>query len=1097
MALLLKAGAPVNCRVTEDASTPLHKACAGAKAGHLSAVRLLLDGHADVHALNKWRETPLLTAANHGQAGAVEALLRAGADPCKCTDTGWSPLSIAAYKGHDDVVKLLLDEGAPTEEADPTLSALLQAATKGLPDTVELLLRYGADHTVTTKKGDTALSILVEQNLIDAAVEMVTDYKASIPRCSRDRKKVQRARLLINLRIKQQQRDGYHLGSDDGDNGEPDFNDDMERSASPLEETKAPIGKGKKKKKKSSAEQQAKQAEEALLLELEKEDLERNKQVEEASKKSAKKRKKKEKERQLKQEQEERRLAEERALEEKRRKEEEAKAEAEKAERERIAAARRKEEEEYRKRHQEALQKQKKEEQERTKHQQKEENRKAKAAAAAQKEGEKKINTNGQTALPSNKSRATKNSPQTTKVQSQESSLSVSLVGQAVNTGPTKSVVPSSKPANAQLKRRGWETLPAKKDDHVQQSSSSARANGGNAVSAPSVSSAVPVNGMKNESSQSHEAVVSSASQSSSPDRSTVSISSVGERSRQSAALIDEPPAVSLFRREKVSELLHRCSVARATSDPLGFVSERVMRKVVLRWIMRAAHDSSEYMDFLLPSWVDLEKLVAFFQRQFITESRKGSGNSIGSGMQSMESLKEAGTAMAVLCHTLAKDVVEFKRRVIQQLPRDWTDISVGMSATEIAGNRGNAVVVLDWAKQSQTSFSSQSFSKLTDRFRSTQSRLLSSIFVTRICLDAKNILVGDTALDFRLPPSVKTRLSTEMSVSAEIWSDPFSVMNGNAFWGQSNEIDPLFGGFRPFSSDDGNDGRYFERGGSVMALLPPDNMLAARYLRHIFDILQSGEQAKVPMSFSVFIQAECLMDGKPSIAPNDLYYLEPRLRESPAVVSRVETLLPNRHGFYNEKVGKVELRQTGSLFVVLQNSPGKNTYALRDVGAAEILRSMEPVPDPPILGTGLSFTAESSSASSLNVFGPSVGFMPSHSVASMPPSPLPSNPFASDFGTTPMPVSGPSGSFGADPSPAHRAPASRRGRLFDLVEDGVDDNMNDDDVVSGMLGNLNVDDLFQTSGSQEVDIEAISLMGISGTPTRMNHLNNSQNPFR
>jgi hypothetical protein len=281
------------------------------------------------------------------------------------------------------------------------------------------------------------------------------------------------------------------------------------------------------------------------------------------------------------------------------------------------------------------------------------------------------------------------------------------------------------------------------------------------------------------------------------------------------------------------------------------------------------------------------------------------------------------------------------------------------------------------------------------------------------------------------------------------------------------------------------------------MALLPPDNMLAARYLRHIFDILQSGEQAKVPLSFSVFIQAECLMDGKPSIAPNDLYYLEPRLRESPAVVSRVETLLPNRHGFYNEKVGKVELRQTGSLFVVLQNSPGKNTYALRDVGAAEILRSMEPVPDPPILGTGLSFTAEPSSASSLNVFGPSVGFMPSHSVASMPPSPLPSNPFASDFGTTPMPVSGPSGSFGADPSPAHRAPASRRGRLFDLVEDGVDDNMNDDDVVSGMLGNLNVDDLFQTSGSQEVDIEAISLMGISGTPTRMNHLNNSQNPFR
>merc|ERR1712127_1029918 len=137
--------------------------------------------------------------------------------------------------------KLLLEEGAPTEEADPTLSALLQAATKGLPETVELLLRHGADHTVTTKKGDTALSILVEQNLIDAAVEMVTEYKASIPRCSRDRKKIQRARLLINLRLKQQQREN---GSDDDDN--------VESVEGLSVVTKKPNSSRKKKKKKSS-----------------------------------------------------------------------------------------------------------------------------------------------------------------------------------------------------------------------------------------------------------------------------------------------------------------------------------------------------------------------------------------------------------------------------------------------------------------------------------------------------------------------------------------------------------------------------------------------------------------------------------------------------------------------------------------------------------------------------------------------------------------------------------------------------------------------------------------------------------------------------
>lgn len=161
--ILLEKNAPVNCKVIEDSSTPLHKACAGNKVGHLESCKLLLENGANVHALNKWKETPLLTAANNGQTMAVKSLLEFNADSRLCTDTGWSPLSIAAYKGHDEVVKLLLREGAPTEEEDPTLSALLQAATKGLPDTVMILLKAGANHNVTTKKGDTALSILVEQ----------------------------------------------------------------------------------------------------------------------------------------------------------------------------------------------------------------------------------------------------------------------------------------------------------------------------------------------------------------------------------------------------------------------------------------------------------------------------------------------------------------------------------------------------------------------------------------------------------------------------------------------------------------------------------------------------------------------------------------------------------------------------------------------------------------------------------------------------------------------------------------------------------------------------------------------------------------------
>lgn len=1066
--------------MTEDASTPLHKACAGAKIGHLSAVRLLLDGNADVHALNKWRETPLLTAANHGQANAVEALLRAGADPCKCTDTGWSPLSIAAYKGHDDVVKLLLDEGAPTEEADPTLSALLQAATKGLPDTVELLLSYGADHTVTTKKGDTALSILVEQNLIDAAVEMVTEYKASIPRCSRDRKKVQRARLLINLRIKQQQRDGVDLGSDVDEEVSH-----LEIAPVAVEEKKEPSGKKNKKKKKSSAEQEAKAAEEALLMELEQEDAERHKQEEEANKKSAKKRKKKERDRQQKKEQEERRLEEERALEKKREKEQEERDAAERAERERLAAARRKEEEEYRKRHREALQKQKNEEEQRAKQQQDEEKRKTK--------DEKNANKNGQSVTAQSKTRGSKSAPKTPNIEQQRPVMPASSAAQTAMCG-AKQVGVSA--ANVPLKKRGWETFPGAKSEPKQQS-----AEIGTKVPAPDASTRPPDTATSVASLNGSQRSGPIMAQAASPDRSTASLSSASVASPKVSAAFYEPPAVALFRREKVSELLHRCSVARASSDSLGFVNETVMRKVVFRWIMRAAHDSTEYLDFLLPSWVDLDKLVTFFQRQFISESRKSGTSNLGSAVQSIEALKEAGKSMAHLCHNLAKDVDNFKRQVNGQLAIDWNDASVGMSVTEIAGNRGNSIVVVDWAKQSQTSLTSMTFSKLKDRYRNSPSRLLSAMFVAKVCFDAKQILVGETTMDFRLAPSVKARLASELSVSGEVWSDPFSALGGKVFWGQCNEIDPMFGGYQPFGRENGNDNILSKQGGSVVVLAPPDSLLASRYLRHIFDLLESGDQTEVPLSFAILLRSECLVDPKASVSINDLFTLEPRLRENGSFLSRVETLPQGRHTFFSEKAGAVVLSDTGTLFVLLQNSLGKTQYLLSGIAAAEIIRSMEPVSqrlaEAPALGTSLAFTPEAA-ASNINVFAPQVGFNPNPHAAAIPPSPIPSNPFASDFGSS-APASS---SFGTDPSPAHRAPGARRGRLFDLVDDGVDDNMNDVDVVSGMLGNLNVDDLFQNSGSQEVDIEAISLMGIGGSPgpNRLNPRNSSESsmaPFR
>jgi len=114
--LCLDQGASVNCQFKDDLYTPLHTACSSSTAeddndtvsssntapahspGSMKVLKLLLEKGADGNACNKWRETPLLIAANNGHRAAVEALLKHGADPSLCSEAGWSALTFAAHK---------------------------------------------------------------------------------------------------------------------------------------------------------------------------------------------------------------------------------------------------------------------------------------------------------------------------------------------------------------------------------------------------------------------------------------------------------------------------------------------------------------------------------------------------------------------------------------------------------------------------------------------------------------------------------------------------------------------------------------------------------------------------------------------------------------------------------------------------------------------------------------------------------------------------------------------------------------------------------------------------------------------------------------
>lgn len=1048
--------------MTEDASTPLHKACAGSKSGHLAAVKLLLDGDADVHSLNKWRETPLLTAANHGQAGAVEALLKAGADPCKCTDTGWSPLSIAAYKGHDDVVRLLLEEGAPTEEDDPTLSALLQAATKGLPDTVELLLLHGADHTVTTKKGDTALSILVEQNLIDAAVDMVSEYNASIPRCSRDRKKVQRARLLINLRLKQLEREGKAV-TVSTDDDETDDESEESKLAQHDENALVPpeaSSTGKKKKKgKKSAEDKAKAAEEALLLELEQEDEKAKVEEAKANSKQAKKKKKKEREREQKMKEEQERLEvedretkeQERLKMERETKEQKEREKKRHAQRERemkdmvvaqekaAVVAKRKEREEQERR----LQEQKGQEE------------------LAVGETSSPLSLAGSSAsekrekAPQDKKSTARSTPQTS---ANNATAAAPLAG---NRRWETKAKPSTTHTDVQkIPPDGIRSL---KDSAAEAESQAPELPSSFLSPRPEVPEA-------NGDTSSFPSFEKDHSAQSSPEPAS-DLPAVFVKSAI------EHPAIALFRRDKVAELIQRCTHA------LDVVDELTIKRVIHRWVVRASHEQTRCADPIIPSWVEFDKLVAFFQRQFISESRRGAGTTRGE-MAGMETLKEAGSSVAVLCQNLAKEVSEVRRRIEEQLPRDWTDAALGMTASDGTHNGSGSVVTISWANRSQIYLPTMTFAALRDRHTGPPNRFLTALFVSKIWHETNRLVVVDTTMDFRLSPDTLACLSTEADVSVELWTDPFSAWNGNVFWGKFDGIDSLFGGQTPFGKDErGGEEVLARHGGSIAVLLPFDNMIASRYMQRMLDILDGANSSNVAVSFVVFLRADCFHDLPSGLSGNDLRLLDSRLVDQQQSYVRYTEVLPARqHRFHcGEGVGTMKVDSSDSLFVLLQSRAGMSRFAISDASISRIISSMSvnlhtPRNDKPIV-TPMGFTGDYAAMQSPH--SPHSGYFDGLA----PIVHEPQRAVRSDFGAI-----GGVAAYSQPFSPSEPGPrltGARRGRLFDLVDDLEEDQLNDDvDLVSGMLNNLDVG-LFQNSNnSSDVDIEAISLMGIGGPPS-------------
>ncbi|CAK7207806.1 hypothetical protein SEUCBS139899_010620 [Sporothrix eucalyptigena] len=92
----------------------------GARAGDLALFQQALPAGLPANMTNEKGDSLLMLAAYYGHANLVRLLLQHGADPNRLNDKGQSPLAGAVFKAEDAVIEALLEGGADPEFGAPT-----------------------------------------------------------------------------------------------------------------------------------------------------------------------------------------------------------------------------------------------------------------------------------------------------------------------------------------------------------------------------------------------------------------------------------------------------------------------------------------------------------------------------------------------------------------------------------------------------------------------------------------------------------------------------------------------------------------------------------------------------------------------------------------------------------------------------------------------------------------------------------------------------------------------------------------------------------------------------------------------------------------
>ncbi|GIK06564.1 hypothetical protein Aspvir_002214 [Aspergillus viridinutans] len=121
---------------------------------------------AGVKTLKQWHRTPLVFALKRGHEAMMRLLLDEGVDPDEILFEGsrmeTTALYMAASSGYDAIVKLLIDKGASVNLKKAPGHPLVIAASNNRKTVVRLLLENGADPNATRRYDNTtALNIAV------------------------------------------------------------------------------------------------------------------------------------------------------------------------------------------------------------------------------------------------------------------------------------------------------------------------------------------------------------------------------------------------------------------------------------------------------------------------------------------------------------------------------------------------------------------------------------------------------------------------------------------------------------------------------------------------------------------------------------------------------------------------------------------------------------------------------------------------------------------------------------------------------------------------------------------------------------------------